>query len=135
MNAAQSPEVTVVSTEDAPAAIGPYSQGVVVRGGRTLYSSGQIALDAATGAMVEGGVREQAEKVMENLSAVLAAAGMGFEHVVRGTIYLVDLAEFGTVNEVYAARFSDKPPARACVQVAALPKGALVEIDVVAVAP
>jgi 2-iminobutanoate/2-iminopropanoate deaminase len=123
-----------VSTEGAPAAIGPYSQGVVVGGGRTLYTSGQIALDPESGQLVGGGdVAAEAERVMANLDAVLRAAGMSFADVVRSTIYLADLADFATVNAIYGARFSGPPPARACVQAAALPRGARVEIDVVAV--
>jgi len=125
----------VVSTEKAPAAIGPYSQGVVASAARTLYASGQIPLDPNSGEMVGGDdTAAQAERVMDNLSAVLAAAGMDFQNVVRATIYLVDLGDFAAVNEVYARRFPENPPARACVQVAALPKGAAVEIDVIAVA-
>jgi 2-iminobutanoate/2-iminopropanoate deaminase len=124
----------VVKTDAAPAAIGPYSQGVVVSGGRTLYSSGQIALHPETMQMVgDGDVVAEAEQVMKNVEAVLAAADMGFANVVRATIFLSDMGNFAKVNEVYAARFTDDPPARACVQAAMLPKGALVEIDVVAV--
>lgn len=124
----------VVSTDQAPAAIGPYSQGVIASGARTLYASGQIPLDPSSGEMVGGDdTAAQAERVMDNLSAVLAAAGMDFGNVVRATIYLVDLGDFAAVNEVYGKRFSSEPPARACVQVAALPKGARVEIDVIAV--
>jgi 2-iminobutanoate/2-iminopropanoate deaminase len=125
----------IIATSAAPAAIGPYSQGVVVSGGRTLYSSGQIALDPATGALVgEGDVRAQTQRVLDNLAAVLEAAGMGFEHVVRAGIFLQDLSDFALVNELYATRFSSAPPARATVQVARLPKDVLVEIDVIAVA-
>ncbi len=123
----------IIATSAAPAAIGPYSQGVVSQGTRTFYSSGQIALDPVAGTMVGDDVRTQAEQVMKNLDAVLRAARMDFSNVVRATIYLVDMAEFSAVNTVYSARFSDSPPARACVQAAALPKGALVEIDVIAV--
>jgi 2-iminobutanoate/2-iminopropanoate deaminase len=123
-----------VNTAKAPAAIGPYSQGIVASGARTLYASGQIPLDPDSGEMVgRDDVGAQAEKVMENLAAVLEAAGMGFPNVVRATIFLTDLGDFATVNEVYGKRFPEQPPARACVQVAALPKGAQVEIDVVAV--
>ncbi|MEE9383124.1 MAG: RidA family protein [Nannocystaceae bacterium] len=124
-----------VHTEAAPAAIGPYSQGVVVTGGRTLYASGQIPLDPVTMQLVGADdIAVQTTRVMDNLSAVLTAAGMGFDNVIRATIYLVDLADFATVNEIYGGRFEAHLPARACVQVAALPKGARVEIDVVAVA-
>lgn len=125
----------IIQTSRAPAAIGPYSQGVVVRGGRTLYSSGQIALDPATGALVgEGDVRAQTERVLDNLQAVLEAAGMGFGDVVRAGIFLADMGDFAAVNELYGQRFSTAPPARSTVEVARLPKDVLVEIDVVAVA-
>jgi 2-iminobutanoate/2-iminopropanoate deaminase len=125
----------IISTKDAPAAIGPYSQGVLVSGGRTLYTSGQIALDPATGAVVgEADVRAQTERVLDNLAAILAAAGMSFADVVRAGIFLADLRDFAVVNECYGKRFSAAPPARATVQVAGLPKGVLVEIDLVAVA-
>jgi len=124
---------TPVSTTSAPKAIGPYSQAVEARGARTLWLSGQIPLDPATGELVKGGIEEQTSRVMENLRAVLAAAGASFEHVVRCTIYLADLGDFGKVNEVYGRCFPANPPARATVQVAALPRGARVEIDAVAV--
>ncbi len=122
-----------VTSASAPKAIGPYSQAVEARGGRTLWLSGQIPLDPATGELVPGDVAAQTARVMENLGAVLAAAGAGFEHVVRCTIYLADLADFAKVNEAYARSFPRDPPARATVQVAALPRGARVEIDAVAV--
>lgn len=124
----------VIATSEAPAAIGPYSQGVVVEGGRTLYTSGQIALDPTTGQVVGGGdVKLQTERVLDNLQAILVAAGMDFGNVVRCGIFLADLQDFGVVNELYGARFSAAPPARATVQVAGLPKGVLVEIDAIAV--
>ena len=124
----------VIATSEAPAAIGPYSQGVVVEGGRTLYTSGQIALDPATGQVVGGGdVKLQTERVLDNLQAILVAAGMDFGNVVRCGIFLADLQDFGVVNELYGVRFSVVPPARATVQVAGLPKGVLVEIDAIAV--
>lgn len=123
----------VVSSPGAPKAIGPYSQAVESSGGRTLWLSGQIPLDPTTGELVQGDVAAQTERVMENLGAVLAAAGAGFGHVVRCTIYLADLGDFAKVNEVYARRFPRDPPARATVQVAALPRGTRVEIDAVAV--
>ncbi len=122
-----------ISSPAAPKAIGPYSHAIEARGARTLWLSGQIPLDTATGELVPGDVSAQAERVMENLAAVLAAAGAGFHHVVRCTIYLVDLADFAKVNEAYGRRFPKDPPARATVQVAALPRGARVEIDAVAV--
>ncbi len=123
----------VVESPSAPKAIGPYSQAIEARGARTLWLSGQIPLDPATGELVAGDVAAQTARVMENLRAVLAAAGAGFEHVVRCTIYLADLADFGKVNEVYGRSFPAAPPARATVQVAARPRGARVEIDAVAV--
>ena len=124
---------TTVSSPAAPKAIGPYSQAVAARGARTLYLSGQIPLDPATGELVQGGIAEQTARVMENLKAVLIAGGAGFEHVVRTTIDLADLADFAKVNEVYGRHFPSDPPARATVQVAALPRGARVEIDAIAV--
>jgi 2-iminobutanoate/2-iminopropanoate deaminase len=119
-----------ITTDRAPRAIGPYSQAV--RAGGFVFLSGQIPLDPATGEMVGGDVRAEAEQVMKNLGAVLEAAGRSFADVVRATIYLVDLGDFAAVNEVYGARFASSPPARATVQVAALPRGARVEIDLVA---
>jgi 2-iminobutanoate/2-iminopropanoate deaminase len=123
----------IVQAAAAPKAIGPYSQAVEARGARTLWLSGQIPLDPATGELVAGDVAAQTARVMENLRAVLAAAGAGFEHVVKCTIYLADLADFAKVNEVYGRSFPGDPPARATVQVAALPRGARVEIEAVAV--
>jgi len=122
-----------VSSAGAPKAIGPYSQAIEARGARTLWLSGQIPLDPATGELVAGDVAAQTERVMENLGAVLAAGGAGFHDVVKCTIYLADLADFAKVNEVYGRHFQKDPPARATVQVAALPRGARVEIDAVAV--
>jgi 2-iminobutanoate/2-iminopropanoate deaminase len=120
-----------IETPEAPKAIGPYSQAIVA--GNLVFCSGQIALDPQSGEMVGAGdVRAQAQRVMRNLQAILRAAGTGMEHVVKTTIYLADLADFGTVNEVYGSFFTGTPPARATVQVAGLPKGALVEIDAVA---
>ena len=121
----------VISTKDAPAAIGPYSQAV--EAGGFVFLSGQIPLDPATGQLVSsGGVREETRRVMENLHGVLRAAGLDFSDVVKTTVYLADLGDFAAVNEVYGAYFKETPPARATVQVAALPKGARVEIDAVA---
>jgi 2-iminobutanoate/2-iminopropanoate deaminase len=119
-----------VSTDKAPKAIGPYSQAIVA--GDLIFTSGQIPLDPQTQQIVQGDVRAQAERVMENLSAVLAAAGASFASVVKATIYLTDLNDFAAVNDVYGKRFPSAPPARSTVQVAALPKGARVEIDLVA---
>ena len=122
--------VQVVSTDQAPKAIRPYSQAIV--SGDLIFTSGQIPLDPATQALVTGDVRAQTERVMENLAAVLQAAGAGFEQVVKATIFLADLGDFATVNEVYGKRFPKNPPARSTVQVAALPRGARVEIDLIA---
>jgi 2-iminobutanoate/2-iminopropanoate deaminase len=122
----------VISSEDAPKAIGPYSQAVRA-GGELLFCSGQIPLDPRSGELVGGtDVSAQAKRVMENLKAVLAAGGATFANVVKTTIYLKDLSHFAAVNEVYGSYFKDAPPARATVQVAALPRNALVEIDAIA---
>ena len=120
----------IVSTPHAPAAIGPYSQAVRAHG--FVFLSGQIPLDPATGQMIEGDIVAQTKRVMENLDAVLSAAGTSFGKVLRATIFLVDLGDFAKVNEVYGGYFPSEPPARATVQVAALPKGARVEIDLIA---
>lgn len=125
---------TPIATPDAPRAIGPYSQAILVEqgGARTLYCSGQIPLDPATGELVTGDIAAQTERVLANLGAVLAAAGMGFGDVVKTTVFLADLADFAKMNELYARRFPGAAPARSTVQVAALPRGARVEIEVVA---
>ena len=120
----------IVSTDLAPKAIGPYSQAVRAHG--FVFLSGQIPLDPATGQMIDGDIVAQTKRVMENLDAVLSAAGTSFGKVVRSTIFLVDLGDFAKVNEVYGSYFPSEPPARATVQVAALPRGARVEIDLVA---
>jgi 2-iminobutanoate/2-iminopropanoate deaminase len=122
-----------IATKNAPNAIGPYSQAV--RSSGMVFLSGQVALDPATGKMVTGDTRAEAERVMQNLDAVLQAAGLTFDHVVKTTIYLIDFADFEVVNEVYGRRFTRVLPARATVQVAALPKGARVEIDAIACTP
>jgi 2-iminobutanoate/2-iminopropanoate deaminase len=123
-----------ISTTDAPAAIGPYAQAVSVPAGRMVFCSGQIPLDPKTGEMVGAGdVRLQAARVLDNLGAVLAAAGASFAAVVKTTIFLADLQDFGAVNEIYARYFPREPPARATVQAAGLPKGALIEIEAIAV--
>jgi len=124
----------LVQSAGAPKAIGPYSQAIDVSARRLVYLAGQIPLDPATGEMVPGDTAAQAERVMKNLEAVLAAAGLGFDAVVKSTIYLTDLADFGKVNEVYGRSFATAPPARATVQVAALPRGSRVEIELVAAA-
>ena len=129
----------IIATPDAPKAIGPYSQATSIglesppaERRRLLFLSGQIPLDPATGELVKGTIEEETRRVMENLRAVLAAGGGGFQHVVKTTIYLADLGDFAKVNEVYGGYFPTDPPARATVQVAALPRGARVEIDAVA---
>ena len=119
-----------VSTPKAPAAIGPYSQATI--GGGLLYTAGQIALDPATGLMVDGDVVAQARRVIANLDAVLRAAGSGWDRVLRVTVYLQDMGDFPRVNEVYAEAVGSARPARSTVQVSALPRGALVEIDLIA---
>lgn len=121
-----------IATPDAPKAIGPYAQAVVVNG--MLYSAGQIALDPATMEIVPGGISEQSERVLLNLRAVLAAAGMTFANVVKTTVFLRDMAEFAAMNEVYAKHFGDHRPARSTVAVAGLPRDVRVEIEVVAAA-
>jgi 2-iminobutanoate/2-iminopropanoate deaminase len=121
----------VVSTPDAPKAIGPYSQAIVA--GAMVFTAGQVALDPATMELVPGGVAEQTDRVFSNLAAVLAAAGTDFAHVAKTTVYLVDMADFAAMNEVYARHFGSHRPARSTVAVAGLPKGARVEIDVVAI--
>lgn len=120
-----------VRTDRAPAAIGPYSQAV--RSGNTLYLSGQIPLDPATGEIVPGGIVAQASRVFENLRAVLAAAGASFDDVVRVAIYMTDLGNFAAVNDVMKSHFREPYPARSTIGVAALPRGAAVEIDVIAI--
>ena len=131
-----SPQREVIRTADAPQAIGPYSQAIAVRGGRTIYTSGQIPLDPVTMQIVgEGDIVAQTERVLDNLQGVLAAAGVGFAQVVRTGIFLADLNHFAQVNELYSRRFSADPPARSTVQVAYLPRGVLVEIDMIAVGP
>ncbi len=130
----QAPLREVISTPDAPAAIGPYSQGIIVAGGRTLYTAGQIPLDPATMTIVgEGDIRAQTARVMDNLAAILKAAGMSFDNVVRCGIFLADMKDFAAMNEVYGARFTASRPARSTVAVATLPRNVLVEIDAIAV--
>jgi 2-iminobutanoate/2-iminopropanoate deaminase len=126
---------TTVATEGAPKAIGPYCQAVLEeRGGvRTLYCAGQIALDPATMEIVPGDARAHTDRVMRNIEAVLAAGGMGFGDVVRSTIYVADLADLPVVNEVYGSRFGGAGPPRSTVQVAGIPRGSRVEIEVLAV--
>ena len=129
----QTTSKTAISTTAAPAAIGPYSQAVRV--GDMLFTSGQIPTDPATGAFVAGGIREQTTQVLENLKAILAHAGIDLVHVVKTTVFLKDMKDFAAMNEVYAKYLAPPgavPPARSTVQVAALPKDALIEIEVIA---
>ncbi|HZZ86142.1 MAG TPA: RidA family protein [Anaeromyxobacteraceae bacterium] len=126
---------TIVASPSAPKAIGPYSQAVVIeRPQKVLHASGQIPLDPATGELVQGDIAVQTERVFQNVEAVLAAAGMTTANVVKTTVFLADLADFAKMNEVYGRHFPGEFPARSTVQVAALPKGARVEIEVTAVA-
>jgi 2-iminobutanoate/2-iminopropanoate deaminase len=120
----------IVQTDSAPKAIGPYSQAI--RAGGFLFVSGQIPIDPTSGQFVSGGIAEQTEQVMKNLSAVLVAAGSGLDRVVKATVFLADMDEFVAMNEVYGKYFSSDPPARATVEVARLPRDARVEIDVIA---
>ena len=119
-----------VRTEHAPAAIGPYSQAAVV--GDLVFTAGQVALDPATGTVIEGGIEAQTARVMENIAAVLAAAGSSLSQVVKTTVFLTDMADFPAMNQVYAKAFGDHKPARATVAVAGLPLGVRVEIEAVA---
>ena len=123
----------LIDTSEAPAAIGPYSQAVVA--GEWVFASGQIPLDPSTGEVVEGGVAEQTDRVMNNLAAVLGEAAGSLNHVVKTTVYLADMATFGEMNEVYARHFGDHRPARATVEAGALPKNVAVEIDLIARIP
>lgn len=122
---------TIIATKNAPGAIGPYSQAVKTAGGM-LFVSGQIPLVPATGEMVEGGIEAQTQQVLENLSAIVKEAGYDLTDVVKTTVYITDIGNFAKVNEIYAKFFVKDCPARVCVEVSNLPKGALVEIDVVA---
>jgi len=119
-----------IQTEQAPAAIGPYSQAIRI--GDFLYTSGQIALDPESGMFLSGEIEEETEQTLKNISAILQAGGVNFENVIKTTVYLSDLNDFTRMNQVYEKYFSKNKPARACVQVAALPKGAKVEIDAIA---
>lgn len=122
--------MNIIQTQNAPAAIGPYSQAIVTDG--MIYTSGQIPLVPETGALLEGGIAEQTEQVIKNLSAVLEAAGSDLTKVVKSTCFLQNIGDFAAFNAVYEKHFTGKP-ARSCVEVAALPKGALVEIEVIAI--
>jgi 2-iminobutanoate/2-iminopropanoate deaminase len=130
------PTKSAIATTAAPAAIGPYSQAVRI--GSTVYTSGQVALDPATGELIAGGIDAQTTRVLDNLKAVLAAAGLDFAHVVKTTVFLKDMADFAAMNALYAKYFAPEgvvAPARSTVQVAALPKNALVEIECIAITP
>jgi len=123
---------TVIASPNAPAALGPYSQGI--RQGQMVFFAGQIPVDPKTGNLIDGDAAAQTRQALENLSALLHAAGLGFENVVKTTVFLADLANFTAMNEVYAHYFKSPFPARSTIQVAALPKGAAVEIEAVAIA-
>ncbi|WCJ60086.1 RidA family protein [Fontisphaera persica] len=123
----------IIRPASAPAPVGPYSHAV--RAGQFLFCSGQIPLDPATGQLVAGGIREQTRRVLENIRLLLGDQGLDFRHVVKSTVFMVNLGEFAAMNEVYAEYFPQEPPARSTVQVAALPRGALVEIEVLAQYP
>lgn len=121
----------ILSTQAAPAAIGPYSQGI--NGGNIVITSGQLPIDVATGAFAEGGIAGQTHQSLKNVEAVLAAAGLTMENVIKTTVFLKDMNDFAAMNEVYATFFPQNPPARSAVEVARLPKDALVEIEAIAV--
>lgn len=121
----------IISTPKAPAAVGPYSQAVRV--GEFIYTAGQIALVPETGKLVEGDIKAQTRQVMQNIASVLEASGSSLDNIVKTTIFVTDLADFATMNEVYGSFFTSDPPARSTVQVAALPLGANIEIEAVAV--
>ncbi|MFO7152838.1 MAG: RidA family protein [Bacillota bacterium] len=120
----------VIKTEKAPKAIGPYSQAIMI--GDFLFASGQIAINPATGEIVEGGIEAQTKQVMENVKNILQAAGMDFSNVVKTTVFITNMNDFAKVNEIYATYFTENPPARSCVEVSKLPKGALIEVEVIA---
>jgi len=128
--AAKRPVRSVVQTELAPKAIGPYSQGI--RSGRLIYTAGQVPIDPATGQFVEGGIEEQTRRVLTNIKAILAVAGTSLDRVVKTTVFMADLSQFAAMNAVYAEFFPIDPPARSTVQVAALPRGAMIEIETIA---
>ncbi|HAX47216.1 MAG TPA: reactive intermediate/imine deaminase [Nitrospina sp.] len=122
----------IIQTDQAPAAIGPYSQAIRV--GDFLYTSGQIALDPQSGEFLSGEIEQETERTIENISAILTAGGLSLDNVIKTTVYLTDLSHFARMNHIYEKYFSGNKPARACVQVAALPKGAKVEIEAIAIA-
>ncbi len=122
----------VINTEKAPKALGPYSQGIAVRDCEIFYFSGQIAIDPSTGKLIDGDAEKQTARIFENIDALLSCRGMTAENIVKTTVFLTDIKDFSKVNSEYAKHFSCAPPARSCVQVAALPAGASVEIEVIA---
>ena len=124
---------TVISTAEAPTAVGPYSQAIAA--GSFVFCSGQIPLEPATGTLIDGDISSQTAQVLQNLAAVLRTQGLGMEHVVKTTVFMTDLANFGEMNTAYAKFFPSDPPARSTIQVAALPKGANVEIEAIALKP
>jgi 2-iminobutanoate/2-iminopropanoate deaminase len=121
----------IISTKEAPAAVGPYSQAVRI--GSTIYCAGQIPLDPKSGQIVPGDIGAQTRRVLENITAVLRVEGLSFQNIVKTTVFLTDLADFHTVNKIYASYFKQAPPARSTVQVSALPKGARIEIEAIAI--
>jgi len=126
---------TIVKTAGAPAPLGPYSQGVLVEGGRTLYIAGQLPIDPQNGSLVgDGDIRIQTERVLDNIGAILQEAGMGLNDLVKIGIFIANFDDFGDVNEIYGSRFTDSPPARTTVQIAGFPMGFLIEIDAIAAA-
>jgi 2-iminobutanoate/2-iminopropanoate deaminase len=125
-----SPEKVVITTEEAPKALGPYSAGIRV--GNMVYTAGQVGIDPVAGDIVAGGIEAETRQALRNVQAVLKAAGSSLDRVVKTTVFLLDMAEFSKMNAVYAEFFKEKPPARSTVQVGALPKGAAVEIEAVA---
>ncbi|MBN2000846.1 RidA family protein [candidate division KSB1 bacterium] len=123
---------SIVLSSDAPQAIGPYSQAVIFKDRPLIFTAGQIAIDPKTGDMVAGGIELQTRQVLENLAAVLKSAGSGMQNVVKTTVYLKNMEDFAVMNQVYAGYFDKQPPARSAVQVARLPKDALIEIEAIA---
>jgi 2-iminobutanoate/2-iminopropanoate deaminase len=122
----------VIQTDQAPKAVGPYSQGIVAESDKWIFTAGQIPLDPETGQIVEGGIEEQTDRVIQNLKAVLEAGGSDLDRVVKMTVFLRHMDDFQTMNRVYQSYFSENPPARSAVEVSALPKGALIEMECVA---
>ncbi len=123
----------IIKTSNAPSAIGPYSQAVKITAGKLIFTAGQIPLDPATGRLIEGDISAQTRRVMENIKAILTASGATLENVAKTTVFMADLSEFAAMNEVYGEYFPANPPARSTVEVKALPRGARVEIETIAV--